>query len=116
MSGRWVPDDPLLTQEALRHLGDHGHDAGDYELPGNGGTRRRRSGPGAGAVLGTLSQQMLLAVLARDAGDEAGAVALAREIERWAGALGAKTIEVQATAFLAGVDPTRPAVTTTSGK
>jgi hypothetical protein len=51
---------------------------------------------------------MLLAVLARDGGDEAGALALAREIARWAGAIGAVTTEAQANGFLAGADPTAP--------
>jgi hypothetical protein len=59
-------------------------------------------------VCGTLSQQVLLAVLARDRGDEAGAAALAAEIARWAAALGARHIAAQAHAFLAGVDPTAP--------
>jgi type IV pilus biogenesis protein CpaD/CtpE len=59
-------------------------------------------------VPGTLSQQMLLAVLARDSGDEAGAAALAREIARWAAAIGAESIKAQATSFLAGADPTAP--------
>jgi hypothetical protein len=95
--------DPLLTREALRHLGDHDHDAGDDERARERWEEATALGAGAGAVLGTLSQQVLLAVLARDTGNEAGAVALAREIERWAGALGAKTIEAQATALLAGV-------------
>ena len=51
---------------------------------------------------------MLLAVLARDTGDEAGAVALAREIARCAAALGAERIKAQATGLLAGADPTAP--------
>ncbi|MCX5053797.1 MULTISPECIES: hypothetical protein [unclassified Streptomyces] len=45
---------------------------------------------------------------ARDTGDEAGARALATEVARWAGAIGAVRIEAQATGFLAGVDPTAP--------
>lgn len=100
-------DDPLLSREALRHLGDHDHDAGDLMRARERWEEATALGAGAGAVVGTLSQQMLLAVLARDEGDEAGAVALAREIARWAGALGAKTTEAQARAFLDGVDPTR---------
>jgi hypothetical protein len=51
---------------------------------------------------------MLLAVCARDAGDEAGARALAGEIARWASAVGASRLETQASAFLAGADPTAP--------
>jgi hypothetical protein len=102
------PVDDLLTREALRHLGDHDHDRGDAELALERWARATTLGARAGAVPGTLSQQMLLAVLARDAGDEAGATALAREIARWATALGAERIAAQATAFLAGADPTAP--------
>jgi len=111
-------DDPLLTREALRHLGGHDHDAGDYERARERWEEATALGAGAGAVVGTLSQQMLLAVLARDTRDEAGALALAREIARWAGALGARTTEAQARAFLDGVDPTRvlPGAAVSSGR
>jgi tetratricopeptide (TPR) repeat protein len=101
-------DDDLLAREALRHLGEHDHDRGDHRLALERWSRATALGARAGAVVGTLSQQTLLAVLARDTGDEAGAVALAHEIVRWAGALGAVRIEAQATGFLAGVDPTAP--------
>ena len=57
---------------------------------------------------GTLSQQMLLAILARDTEDEPGAAILAGEIARWAAALGAITIEAQAKGFLANADPAAP--------
>ncbi|MGW7823051.1 hypothetical protein ACWGLF_34150 [Streptomyces puniciscabiei] len=60
---------------------------------------------------GTLSQQLLLAVLARDAGDEAGARALASEIVRWAEAIGAHRLGAQAAGFLTGADPTAPGST-----
>jgi tetratricopeptide (TPR) repeat protein len=100
--------DDLLAREALRHLGDHDHDRGDHQLALERWSRATTLGARAGAVPGTLSQQMLLAVLARDTGDEAGAAALAREIARWAAALGAERIEAQATGFLAGADPTAP--------
>ena len=99
--------DDLLAREALRHLGDHDHDNGDHEQALDRWRRATALGARAGAVTGTLSQQLLLAALARDAGDEAGATALAREITRWAGAIGATRIEAQAAAFLAGADPTR---------
>lgn len=59
-------------------------------------------------VPGVLTQQLLLAVLARDTGDEAGATALAREIARWAAAIGADPVHAQAAGFLAGADPTAP--------
>ena len=101
-------DDGLLTREALRHLGDHDHDRGDHQLARERWERATASGARAGAVPGTLSQQILLAVLSRDTGDDAGAVALAREIARWAKALGAARIESQAAGLLAGIDPTAP--------
>jgi hypothetical protein len=96
--------DDLLAREALRHLGDHDHDNADHELALDRWQRATALGARAGAVTGTLSQQMLLAVLARDAGDEAGARALAREIARWAGAIGATRLEAQASAFLTGTE------------
>jgi hypothetical protein len=96
----------LLAREALRHLGDHDHDAGDHDLAGARWREAVELGARAGTVVGTLSQQLLLAVLARDIGDAAGATALATEIARWAGALGATRLHARATAFLAGHDPT----------
>ncbi|WP_405541938.1 hypothetical protein OG478_07505 [Streptomyces phaeochromogenes] len=98
--------DDLLAREALRHLGDHDHDDLDHTRARERWTRATALGARAGNVPGTLSQQLLLAVLARDRGDEAGAAALATEVARWAGAIGAVRIEAQATGFLAGVDPT----------
>jgi hypothetical protein len=100
--------DDHLAREALRHLGDHDHDAGDHERARERWERSTELAAASGAVLGTLAQQVLLAVLARDAGDEAGALALAREIARWAGAVGAGTLESQALGLLGGVDPTAP--------
>jgi hypothetical protein len=100
--------DDLLAREALRHLGDHDHDNADLDLALERWQRATALGARAGAVAGTLSQQMLLAVCARDAGDEAGARALAGEIARWASAVGASRLETQASAFLAGADPTAP--------
>ena len=100
--------DDLLVREALRHLGDHDHDAGDHEGALERWRRATALGARAGMVPGVLTQQMLLAVLARDMGDEAGATALAREIARWAGAIGADHVHAQAAGFLAGADPTAP--------
>ncbi|MFJ8027237.1 hypothetical protein [Streptomyces sp. NPDC096311] len=107
--------DDLLVREALRHLGDHDHDHGDHARARERWIRATELGARAGTVPGTLSQQLLLAVVARDAGDEAGAVALVREIARWAGAIGAVTTEAQARGFLAGVDPTAPPAPAESG-
>ncbi|MFF5303898.1 hypothetical protein ACFY5F_31520 [Streptomyces sp. NPDC013161] len=101
-------EDPLLAREALRHLGDHDHDAGDHALALDRWRRATTLGAAAGTVPGTLSQLLLLAVLARDSGDEAGARALATEVAHWAGAVGAPRLEAQARGFLAGVDPTAP--------
>ncbi|MFI5839188.1 hypothetical protein ACIA8K_05650 [Catenuloplanes sp. NPDC051500] len=98
--------DDLLDREALRHLGDHDHDAGHHEAALARWERATALGARAGAVTGTLSQQLLLAVLHRDAGDEAAAVGVAGEVARWSGALGATRLAASATAFLNGVDPT----------
>lgn len=100
--------DDLLVREALRHLGDHDHDRGDHAAALDRWQRATAAGARAGTVPGTLSQQILLAVLARDAGDESGAQLLATEVVRWADAIGAVSIHAQATAFLEGVDPTAP--------
>lgn len=99
--------DHYLMFEALRHLGDHSHDDGDTALTQERWERSCESGARAGAIIGTLAQQLLLAQLAREAGDEAGALMLAREISRWAGALGADRHRAMAEAFLAGQGPTK---------
>ena len=94
--------DDLLSWEALRHLGDHDRDHDDRDAARERWERATALGARAGLVCGTLSQQMLLAVLARDGGDEPGAVRLATEVGRWAGAIGASRLRDQAAAFLAG--------------
>ncbi|MEV1063564.1 hypothetical protein [Streptomyces sp. NPDC050263] len=99
------PDD-LLAREALRHLGDH--DCGDHAHALDRWRRATALGARAGAVPGTLSQQLLLAVLARDTDDEPAARALATEVTRWAEAIGATRLAQQASAFLGGTDPTAP--------
>lgn len=100
--------DDYLAFEALRHLGDHDHDDGRHELARQRWERSTEHAARSGAVAGTLAQQLLVAVLDRESGDEAGARALAREIVRWAGAIGAPRLQAQALAFLDGVDPTAP--------
>lgn len=100
--------DDYLAFEALRHLGDHDHDDGDHELARQRWERSAEHAARSGAVGGTLAQLLLVAVLDRDSGDEAGAQALAREIVRWAGAIGASRLQAQARAFRDGVDPTAP--------
>ncbi|MGW7522235.1 hypothetical protein [Streptomyces sp. NPDC054783] len=97
--------DDLLAREALRHLGGHDHDHGALERALERWRRAAALGARAGAVPGTLSQHLLLATLARDTGDEAGATALATELARWARSIGAERLHAGATAFLAGADP-----------
>ncbi len=107
VAGRTVAD-PLLVFEAQRHLGDHAHDEGDHAGALAAWQESAAAAARGGHVLGVLAQQILLAVLARDAGDEAGAQALASETLRWAEQLGASRLAGQAGQFLAGVDPTAP--------
>jgi tetratricopeptide (TPR) repeat protein len=92
--------DDLLTREALRHLGDHDRDRGDLASARARWERATELGARHGLVCGTLSQQLLLAELARETGDEAGATRLAAEIARWAAAAGATRLTGQARAFL----------------
>jgi hypothetical protein len=101
-------DDDLLVFEAQRHLSDHAHDDGDHHGATAAWEESTEAAARAGYVSGVLAQQLLLAVLARDAGDEAGARALAAEIGRWSAAIGAAQRVRQVEEFLAGVDPTRP--------
>ena len=107
--------DGLLAWEALRHLGDHDHDRGQHTAALDRWRRATTLGAGAGTVPGTLSQQLLLAVLARDAGDEAAATAVATEVAHGAQALGATRIRDNANGFLSGTDPTA-APANTSGR
>ncbi|WP_433073031.1 tetratricopeptide repeat protein [Dactylosporangium sp. CA-052675] len=100
--------DDLLRREAQRHLGDHAHEAGNHAEARERWQEATAVGARAGLVAGTLSQQLLLAVLARDTGDEPGAVALATEVHRWAEAIGAARIAELTSGFLHGVDPTQP--------
>jgi hypothetical protein len=100
--------DDLLLFEAQRHLGDHAHDDRDLVDARERWQESTAAGMRAGHVGGVLSQELLLAVLHRDEGDEAGGRAIAGEVLRWASAIGAVGLVRQAEGFLAGVDPTRP--------
>jgi tetratricopeptide (TPR) repeat protein len=106
-AGESGPDD-LLAREALRHLGGQDHAAGAHDRALDRWRRATALGAGQGTVPGTLSQHLVLAVLARDTGDGAGARALAAEIVRWAEAIGATRLAAQATGFLAEAAPTTP--------
>lgn len=66
-AGEGGADDPP-AREALRHLGGHDHDSGEHERARERCGRATALGTRAGAVPGTLSRQLLLAVLARDPG------------------------------------------------
>ncbi len=106
-AGRATGDD-LLVFEAQRHLGDHAHDDGDHQDATERWHESTEAAARAGHVAGTLAQQLLLGVLARDAGDETAARLLVSETGRWAVAIGADTVRRQCDAFLAGNDPTAP--------
>ena len=105
-AGRAGKDD-VLVFEGQRHLGDHAHDAGDLADARERWRESAAAGARAGHVGGTLSQTLLLAVLLRDEGDEAGARAVGDVVGRWAAQIGARGVATQAERFLAGVDPTR---------
>ncbi|GAA2900014.1 hypothetical protein Acy02nite_83560 [Actinoplanes cyaneus] len=95
--------DPRLEREALRHLGGHDRDNGDLAAAYQKWARATALSAQAGLVPGLLTQLILLAVLARDEGDEAGAAMLAREIARAAEAIGAHRPYAQARSFLSDV-------------
>jgi len=99
--------DDHLAFEALRHLGDHDHDDGDSGRARERWERSTEHAARAGGVTATLSQQLLLAQLARERGEETAALLLATEVARWAGATGATRLRDQAQAFAAGSDPTQ---------
>lgn len=98
--------DDYVVFEALRHLGDHDHDAGDHELTRQRWQRSAFHAARAGLVGPNLLQLLLVAVSLRDRGDEAGARALATEVVRWSDAIGLDRVRDMASAFLDGVDPT----------
>jgi hypothetical protein len=107
VAARETGDDVLLF-EAQRHLGDHAHDDGNLAEARARWEESTLAGARARHVGGTLAQQLLLAVLHRDEGDEAGARAIACEVVRWANAIGAGRFARQAEDFLSGADPTKP--------
>lgn len=84
------------VSEALRHLGYHASEAGDAGQARQMWERSAEQRQRAGAVPYVLSQQLLLAGLARDTGDPDAARTVAREVGRWAHALGVTLLESQA--------------------
>jgi hypothetical protein len=97
--GREVADGKLVF-DALRHLGDHLRDDGDREAVLAAWEESAQAAARAGHVIGVLAQQILLAELAREAGDEGAAVLLATETRRWAAAIGATRLAAEADCFL----------------
>ena len=83
-------------REALRHLGYHHGEAGDREQARQMWERSAELRQRVGAVPYALSQQLLLAGLARDTGDPDQARAVAGQVRRWARALGVTVLEAGA--------------------
>jgi hypothetical protein len=95
------PDDDFAS-EALRHLGGCAQAAGDLPLARQRWERSAELAQRAGWLPLALAQQALLAELAAGQGDRAGAGLLAREVGRWAAALGLRRLEAQARAVGSG--------------
>jgi hypothetical protein len=88
--------DDLTVSEALRHLGYHHGEDGDSEQARQMWERSAELRQRAGAVPYALSQELLLAGLARDTGDPDQARAVAGQVRRWARALGVTVLEAGA--------------------
>jgi hypothetical protein len=86
----------LTVSEALRHLGYWASQHGDPERAREQWERSTRLRQRAGAVPYVLSQFLLLAGLARDAGDAARAGTLTSEVRSWSQALGIGLLATQA--------------------
>jgi hypothetical protein len=89
-------DDDLTESEALRHLGYHLGQDGEVEQARQMWERSAELRQRAGAVPFVLSQQLLLAGLARDGGAVDEARAVAGQVRRWARALGIGVLEAGA--------------------
>ena len=88
--------DDLVVSEALRHLGYHAGEAGQAEQARQMWERSAELRQRAGAVPYVLSQQLLLAGLARNGGNAEEARAVAGQVRRWARALGVDILEAGA--------------------
>ncbi len=91
--------DDDVASEALRHLGGLARAAGDQQLGRQQWERSAELAQRAGRLPLALAQQALLAELAADEGDIAGASMLARQVGRWAAALGLPRLESQSAAI-----------------
>jgi tetratricopeptide (TPR) repeat protein len=85
--------DDLVISEALRHLGYHAGEAGHADQARQMWERSTELRQRAGAVPYVLSQQLLLAGLARDTGDPDAARVLAGQVRGWARAAGIGLLE-----------------------
>ena len=85
--------DELTASEALRHLGYQASEAGETGRARQMWERSTEQRQRAGAVPFVLSQQLLLAGLARESGDADAARAVAEQVRRWARALGIGLLE-----------------------
>ncbi|MBM7786703.1 hypothetical protein [Tenggerimyces flavus] len=91
--------DDLLASYPLRHLGDHANDAGDVAGAREQWERSTSLRQAAGFIPGALAQQLLLGVLAQEAGDKQTAKAIGAEVERWATATGVSVLVPSAQAL-----------------
>jgi len=94
--------DDDFASEALRHLGGCAQAAGDLRLARQRWERSAELAQQAGWLPLALAQQALLAELAAEEDDKAGASMLAREVRRWATVLGLHRLESQAAAIAPG--------------
>jgi hypothetical protein len=94
--------DDDFASEALRHLGGSAQAAGDLQLARQRWERSAELAQQAGWLPLALAQQALLAELTAEEGDNATASKLAREVRRWATALGLRRLESQAAAIEPG--------------
>ena len=85
--------DELTASEALRHLGYQASEAGETGRARQMWERSTEQRQRTGAVPFVLSQQLLLAGLARESGDTDAARAVAEQVRRWARALGIGLLE-----------------------
>jgi hypothetical protein len=91
--------DAMTESEALRHLGYWASQRGDAAGARQQWERSAELRQEAGAVPYVLSQYLLLAGLARDAGEEVRARTLAEQTGRWAHVLGVGLLEKEAAAL-----------------
>jgi hypothetical protein len=94
--------DDDYASEALRHLGGSAQATGDLRLARQRWERSAELAQQAGWLPLALAQQALLAELTAEEGDKAGASMLAREVRRWAAALGLQRLQAQAAAIEPG--------------